>query len=272
MKNQMSNFGHVRNICKSTMNGGQMFEAQVDGIKFMVTIPQNGINQGELFTVPYPTTTATIGPMATAGGNYNDRVMDNVANAHNGTWRTDLFDCFYSNSNGCFCLCLMGFCCTHILMAQLMQRMKYNLGGVPVHVNNDGNTRRPICGYEYVCIVISIATICIYIALYVLSYYEINIGYILFLSGWFIYLIIISTCTRYSMRQKYNIKSQCCNNNGDENSCCGGMEDCCTVSWCSCCSAVQMISHTHDGRKYPYQGCNQTGIDMYAPDCVVGVV
>jgi hypothetical protein len=255
----------VQVMAPSTMNGGQMFEAQVDGIKFIVTVPQNGINKGELFTVPYPTTTGGESLSLSTGGPANNNIT-NVVNAYDiptpdDTWRTEICDCFANNSNGC-CLCLMGFFCSPIVMAQLMQRMKYNLGGGPVRPNGNG--------YEYVCIVISTITIFLFPLIFILSYITRAIGYLL-LSGWFIYLIIISTCTRYSMRKKYNIKYQClcCNVNGygnENDNCCDGIEDCCIVYWCTCCSAIQMISHTHDGRKYPYNPCNQTGIDTYAPD------
>jgi gas vesicle protein len=266
----------VQVMAPSTMNGGHMFEAEVDGIKFMVTVPENGINQGELFTVPYPTATAATtttyhsSVMNSTGPRANNNNNTNAVNAYdipttNGTWRTELFDCFPAGS---CCLCCMGFCCTPIVMAQLMQRMKFNLCGVPVRPNGTG--------YKCVCIVLSIATICICIFGYVFSVYEFMIAYYMsfsvwvvyltIISTWFVYLTIISTCTRYSMRQKYNIRSTFCNNCGDENSCCGGMEDCCAVFWCSWCSTIQMISHTHDARKYPYHLKSQTGLNEYAPD------
>jgi hypothetical protein len=54
-------------------------------------------------------------------------------------------------------------------MGQLMQRMKYNLCGVPAGPNG--------MGYKHVCIVISIATICINIFGYVLSTFETRTGY-----------------------------------------------------------------------------------------------
>jgi Cys-rich protein (TIGR01571 family) len=263
----------VQVVAPSTMNGSQMFEAHVDGIKFMVTVPENGINQGELFTVPYPTTTTTTtttiggesprslstGP--TANNNYNDNNNDttNVVNAYgipttDGRWRTDICDCCPAGNCS---LCCMGFWCTPILMGQLMQRMKYNLCGVPVQPNGTG--------YKCVCMVISITTIFLFIPVSILYVILPSLSFVL-IYGWFIYLIIIFTCTRCSMRREYNIKSLCCNNGDANDDCCGGMEDFCIVYWCSCCSAIQMIAHTHDGRQYPYNPCNQTGLDMYAPD------
>jgi hypothetical protein len=109
----------VQVMAPCTMNGGHMFEAAVDGIQFIVTVPENGINQGELSTVPVPiptspTTTATTttttstyhssvmnstGPRA----NNNNNTNTNAVNAYdipttNGTWRTELFDCFPAGS------------------------------------------------------------------------------------------------------------------------------------------------------------------------------
>ncbi|OEU23297.1 hypothetical protein FRACYDRAFT_233470 [Fragilariopsis cylindrus CCMP1102] len=258
----------VQVMAPSTMNEGQMFEAQVNGIEFMVTVPKNGINKGELFTVPYPTytyptTATTIGggespPLLSTGPTANNTT--NVVNAYDipttdGRWRTDICDCCPADNCS---LCCMGFCCTPCVMAQLIQRMKYNFAGVPVQPNGTG--------YKNVCMVISIITIIVFITASILSDILPFIGYLL-LCGWSLYLIIIFTCARYSMRKEYNINSLCCNNGDAANDDgCGGVEDFCLVYWCSCCSAIQMIAHTHDGKKYPYNPCNQTGLDIYAPD------
>ena len=251
----------VQVIAPSTMNGGTVFEAQIvtndgsnNGIKFMVTVPTSGVHKGGIITVPYPKITTNDNNNITyiTGGGVPGVSVFEVPTQH---WRTSLCDCCGVPSNPNCCLCLMAWCCTPILMAQVMRKMKYNFAGIPATGN----------GYQNVCSVITLLTILISVFLTVLSWTSAIISYLLLIS-WFMYLLIIYTCTRYSMRKKYKIDATCCNCD----CCCGTtinpIEDCCCVYWCSCCTAIQLHSHTHDGSKYPYNPFTQTGLDMYAPE------
>jgi len=265
----------------ATLQEGSTFEAQVEGNVFTVTVPEGGVEKGDLFIVPYPPTekkdgavdllaTSTTSIMKVeeeplfkalvAPANKQHFVVVNL-NVPEGKWRTELCDC--CPTTGCS-LCCMGWYCTPILMAQVMQRMKFNFCGDP------SNDYEPVCS---VFTIIRIATIFSVAMINILLMSQNDavietIGPILILvlrivQVFGIYSIIAFTRARISMRRKYKIKPSCCSTDGC-------IEDCCTVWWCSCCAAIQMARHTHDERKRnnTYDWTSRTGLYPGAPDMV----
>lgn len=270
----------------ATLQEGSTFEAQVEGNVFTVTVPEGGVEKGDLFIVPYPPTEKKDGDYVSKTATIPTAAVELVTTSimqeqeeplfkaflaptnkhhvdafnHNvpiGAWRTQL--CDICPTTGCS-LCCMGWYCTPILMAQVMQRMKFDFCGDP------SNGNEPVCT---VFTTIRIATIISVAMIYLITFLKLeSIGpfsmLVLRIAQIFgIYSMIAFTRARISMRRKYKIKSTCCSTD-----CC--IEDCCTVWWCTCCAAIQMASHTHDGRECnnTYEWTSPTGLYPGAPEIV----
>lgn len=164
-----------------------------------------------------------------------------------GAWRHDLFSCFDTCSSGVF---WMSWCCGMIALGQLLQRMKKTFIGTD---DSSGS-------YKHTCIIWTI--ICL--GAYIISLIFVNVsnGGTLFVYGIAgILFLIAATQVRFSMRQKYSIPADCCSDSGC-------LSDCCCVYWCSCCSVIQMMRHTHDEKKYVYNCTSQTGLGPNDPEIV----
>lgn len=173
-----------------------------------------------------------------------------------------------------------GFLCGQcILWGQLATRLKLNLCGEPVRDN--GSYRKAFgwivglwSGMWVVAVIFVITGLP-----YCKSEYHVEVGSVryekkceplvpglgviaaLLLVAVGIFLLVFQIKTRNFFRRHYNIPASCCQGDG----CC---DDCCCVYWCSCCSVIQMLRHTHDERQYKYQCCNNTGLPPDAPETV----
>jgi PLAC8 family len=63
---------------------------------------------------------------------------------------------------------------------------------------------------------------------------------------------------RRYVRQRYGIV-QGCSLLSD------GIEDRCTMCFCTCCAIIQVARHTHDDKEYPGYCCSTTGLEYGAP-------
>ena len=154
------------------------------------------------------------------------------------TWSHGLCDCCSTFFQPLF---WMGCCCSPLVFAQLMTRMRLNWCGEPDRVHAGAKT------FETVVI--------IFILYLSLSLVGLHFAGILF----FIYSMIAFTRARGAIRRRFKIPAKifgCCS---------GGLEDCCCVFWCGCCSSIQMARHTHNEDKYPYNACAHDGLPIYAP-------
>jgi len=248
-----------RVVSPATLAGGSTFEAEVDGKTFSVTVPEGGIGEGDDFIVPYPKDDAvdpTSIPIAVAAvaepilvnSMTNNNTNNSVATAFvvpTGRWRYELCDC----CSACCCPCLMGWCCYPILMAQVMERMKFNFFGCP---NETGNQ-------PPVCITYTIITLVFYV-FGLIFMYTTQWGYVLWII-WCFYMLLVFTISRNTIRKKYNIEPICpCGDNE--------LDDCCSVYWCACCTAIQLARHTHDNVQYEYDMFSVTGLPKNAPEIV----
>lgn len=222
-------------VAPATLKEGATFEATVDGITFTATVPEGGVGEGDTFEVAYPSKSEV-----------------NAFEVPSGKFRHTLCSCF----NSCCCLFMMGWCCSSCVVGQVMQRLNFNFFGCP-RVNADGT---PVTGKRPpVCMMIAAASIATSIIGGVLfSVYPEYGSYPYAIFGW--YMLIVTVITRYNMRKKFDIESNCCGDN-----CCG---DCLSVWFCPCCSIIQMASHTHDHDAYPYAPLNGTGLKLGAPEIV----
>ena len=83
-------------VAPQTLDAGYTFNAQVDGIDFVVTVPEGGVTEGQAFEVPYPSktgaTNATPATNATASAGSTEKIT--------GRWRNDLCSCCDVIGNG----------------------------------------------------------------------------------------------------------------------------------------------------------------------------
>jgi Cys-rich protein (TIGR01571 family) len=140
----------------------------------------------------------------------------------------------------------MSYCFRPITEAQLLTRMNLNWCGS--YTDNPAST---------LCVVVAV-TVILFI-LYLIGVTGTVKWGVIPLAILVIYRLVYTCRMRRAYRKKYNVPASCC---GD------GVEDCCVVYWCGCCSAIQLARHTHDENKYPYRCCSKTGLAEYAPAIV----
>jgi Cys-rich protein (TIGR01571 family) len=140
----------------------------------------------------------------------------------------------------------MGWCCSAIVLGQLMQRIKLNFLAQP-DAEASKNT----------CMILTVAYGVSYLIGFILA---VAMGGAVFtVYPFVIYMIIVITITRMHMRKKYRIPGGVF---GDS-----VLDDCCHAYWCTCCSILQMVRHTHDEKVHQYKFDSKTGLQDDAPDC-----
>lgn len=226
----------------ATLEAGYTFPAKVDGIDFIVTVPEGGVTEGQAFQVPYPTsgtaagtTTSSMGPL---------EVTSAPSQIPTGKWRNDIWDCFEVAHTGIF---WQGWCCTPLLLGQIMTRSKLNPFGIPSD------------SYENTFYIMA-ALWGGYVIIFVIINAVVDAGGLTL--AWLIFMTIVVANTRYIMRQRYQIPVKCCDG-------CGGRcDDICCGFWCACCVTIQMARHTHPHYDNPYVCCTPTGLLDGTPDIV----
>lgn len=155
------------------------------------------------------------------------------------TWRHGLCDCFSTFFQPLF---WMGCCCTPLVYGQVMTRMRLDWLGQPDRVHAGAKTFGIV-------------------SLLFIAYLSLSLVGICFVGlAFFIYSMVAFTRARSEVRRRFRIPAYilgCCN---------GGLEDCCCIFWCGCCSSIQMARHTHNEDKYPYEPCAPNGLPTYAPE------
>lgn len=231
-------------ISPATLAGGYTFPAQVDGIDFIVTVPTGGVVEGQAFTVPYPTA-AAVQPLSVELVT-PDVVMMTPEEEVKGRWRNELCECCEVFANG---MCLQGFFCAPILLAQVMTRF---------HLNPLGSYG-PLRYRQTFWWILTIWIVFLAIACFLWTSGNVAFLFeILFIA----FFVVVSTRVRSRMRRRYEMPLECCEG-------CDALGDCCCVFWCCPCSAIQMARHTHDTDTYPYHCCTTTGLSKDAPQLVV---
>jgi len=275
MSAPLSSTTTVQVVSPASLEEGCTFPAQVDDIEFTATVPAGGVQKDEVFSVTLDTTkTTNTYDFRDENVNKDDNI--GLAKAHlvpalyeaavvstthkrdatdfnhipTGQWRTEL----------CDCMCIMAWIFPTILFAQIMQRMKFDYCGRPAAIGSPSNSA---------CSVLTLITFCglpILILIAALSTSDPEssavpaVAYIC-MRAWLIYLAVVHTCIRMSIRRKYNIQpafTDCC------------IEDFCMVQYCAPCSAIQLANHTHNRlvHKNRYNACSQTGLFSGASEVV----
>ncbi|GKY98761.1 hypothetical protein MPSEU_000832400 [Mayamaea pseudoterrestris] len=252
----------IRVVAPATLEQGYTFDVMLHGEAFTVTVPEGGVTKGEEFEIPYPTlsTEETVTGQAWTDDDVanDDGSIDKEPIQHEqhineettsstklvaGRWRHSLCSCCDVFTQATFWL---GLCCTPVLMAQLVTRLKLDWQG-------RSNASREEVSLSFNKIMLS------FIAVLMLGYIPV-VGLFIIVA----YLILIITCVgrnvRGSMRRKYNIRSSTC--------CCEPLDDCLCMCLCGGCSTIQMARHTHNDKEYPGYCCTTTGLEQDAPEVV----
>lgn len=298
----------VKVLAPSNLSEGYVLDVTVDGKTFAVTVPPGGVKEGDYFdgiiaspsastpledpeimipassavaavpitgdaaiatsktivqnpdgtqtvteetTHPDGTTTKTVTSIAAASAAGPLKPSSQAATpgatveAPTGAWRHGLFECCDVCGNGMF---WMSLCCPFIAMGQLLQRLKLNLCGQP-----GGDYKNTCLAWT---IVYAVSQALYWIIVSATQGYGIVLYYALAIVS-----LVAMTQARHFMRKKWSLPADCCDDSG-------GLSDCCCVFWCSCCSVIQMMRHTHDEKVHHYNLASKTGLDEGAPEVV----
>jgi len=105
-------------VAPADLPGGYMFEAEIDNKRFLATVPEGGVKNGETFT-----------------SSMRDIKKKNVGIA-SGRWRDGLMDVFKHGTT--HPLVVYSFLCPPIALAQIMTRMGFDFRGRPANVPEKG--------------------------------------------------------------------------------------------------------------------------------------
>jgi Cys-rich protein (TIGR01571 family) len=161
-----------------------------------------------------------------------------------GAWRTSLCSCCNVFTQSTW---WMGFICTPILVAQIIDRMKLTWTGRP------GTKEETALSYNRILLSM----------IFVLAFFWVPVlGWILVFGFYAIVVVLIGSNVRAYMRQKYKIPARLPFRCGQY------IDDLFFMLFCGCCSTIQMARHTHDDKDYPGHGCTTTGLGPDAPEIV----
>ena len=240
----------IRVIAPATLKEGYSFDVMVNDEPFTVYVPKGGVKEGQEFMVPYAPNVCknkeddeeeqqTL-PIGESNSQEDDH---DELGAPYGRWRRSVFSCCDVLTQATF---WMGWCCTPVLIAQLLTRLRLTWQGYAASKEESA--------LSFNRIVLSM--------IFILGLAQIPVlGGFLIAAYYIVVLVIIGSNVRRSVRNKYRIPPTIkLPIVGDR------LDDGCCMLWCSCCSAIQMARHTHDDKDYPGFGCTTTGLEVSAPE------
>mmetsp|Transcript_119621 Transcript_119621/g.343626 ORF Transcript_119621/g.343626 Transcript_119621/m.343626 type:complete len:294 (+) Transcript_119621:59-940(+) len=226
----------------ATLSAGYTFPARVDGIDFVVTVPDGGAMEGQSFQVPYPSTVGA-SPSAEQPTAVTPLELVTSHQIPTGKWRNDIWDCCEVIHTGIFWQALF---CTPILLGQILTRNHLN----PLDMPHDSRV-------SYCQLFAGIWVVCLVLVL--LAIVGVAPGGLVLLV-WPLVITIVTAMTRFMVRHKYQIPIKCCTGFG------GSCDDICCGVWCACCVSIQMARHTHPPNEFPYDCCSPTGLEQGTPE------
>lgn len=193
-----------------------------------------------------------------------------------GHWRHGLFTCCEVVTQATF---WMSFFCLPVLMAQVVTRLQYNYMGKNIlsSSNKHGQPNSIKTTLNEMEINLSFNKIVLsFVAVLFICNLLPGVGIIVVAIYYFmIIMIYLGKNVRHSLRKQYNIPpsiSLPCYNNTVPSSSSNGRhhdyticDDCLCMTFCGCCSLIQIARHTHNDKEYPGYCCTTTGLEMNAP-------
>jgi Cys-rich protein (TIGR01571 family) len=220
-------------VAPADLPAGYRFEAEIEGVRFIATVPPGGVQQGETFTCVM-------------------QELDSVAiDIPVGHWKDGSCD-----------LCVLGCChpsawhaifCPLILLSQVQTRLDLDFLGRPRF------GAAPITNRSLMFIVVTFWIVADAV-LFTACNLKWSQGLELTAADWcavavvnvFLvgFVIFITQATRGSLREKYMIREERCFD----------LEDLCCAVTCLPCSVAQMARHTANYHNYEAVCCSKTGL------------
>lgn len=232
-------------IAPATLDEGYTFEVMLDGQLITVTVPEGGVKKGEEFQIPYDSNLQTIptGVSSEEGDDEDEESGSERTSLPPTThWRQSLCSCCDVVTQSTF---YMGFCCTPVLIAQLLTRLRLNYKGKREDDPEEISLSFNRIVMSFICVLL-------------LGYIPV-VGFVIVSLYLFLVIVWIGSNVRNEMRRKYKIKPS---------TNCECADDCVCMCLCGCCSAIQMARHTHNDKEYPGYCCTTTGLEPLAPSVV----
>ena len=258
---ELEGFPMVDVVAPANLPEGYTFEAEIDGCRFMATVPAGGVKKGQAFTCYM-----------------RDVMNDNGAPTHR--WRDGLFDCFRYGVlhpmalNSIFCplrkyllqredyIAITKFRSSHVFCAvglsQVMTRMGTDYVGLPPKVVLDKglySTRGMALMIFGLWLSLNIFFVCAFFIKKntatpiskadIVSCVGVNLGM-------YIYVVYATANARAVLRRRYQIKEFCC---GDD------VEDVVCAVACMPCVVSQMGRHTVSYIEHRGVCCSETGLE-----------
>lgn len=219
----------------ATLDEGFTFEADYDGVSFIVTVPKGGVVKGQQFEVPFDQSLSKASPY--------------------GKWKDHICNCCsFGPLHPSF---LSAWCFPLILLGQVMTRLELSIWGTPGSTEQVRKTFKYIL-YIWICSVV----LGLIFSPGVTEDGEDTENPIYGLYGLFMFFVflILMIRTRRAIREKYKIPDE---------SCCGVSNDICCSFWCGCCTVSQMARQTADYESSPALFFSATGIQKPPPLMIV---
>jgi len=259
----------VQVVAPADMEEGYRFGAIVDGEKVTVVVVSHDmiLTSFLLLTTLVTQPAGGVGSGETFQAMVEESLEKNQGDIHNipyGRWRDSLCNCCAYGC--CQAQCCLTFWVPLLAFGQLLQRM--NLDWLARPNTGSKNAFKVWAGIAAVMFVINMTSHSLYSQYHHVVidqdgsvHYETDdavLPSLLLLSNVAIcvsiFFIVILTCLRKRVRDKYGIPAQCC----------GECEDCCCAYWCSACTICQIARHTADYHAYPAECCSETGLRFNA--------
>ena len=213
----------IRVLAPSDLPRGYELQVETkDAATFLVTVPVDGVQAGEIFLVPMP----------------EGYKMEQLINVPTGHWKDGLFDFF--KYGACHSHLWCALCCSQIAMGQLMQRMRLSWIGNRTVADRAMSTFRTVL-IMTVCYMIFDYSLSTFISLNMENGYYAdinpaipvirNIGGFMF-TVWSVYALYK---TRQNVRREFSIPEERCI----------GCEDCMCAAFCGCCTGKFFHRHMY---------------------------
>ena len=225
-------------IAPADLPGGYHFEAEIQGRRFLATVPAGGVQKGDTFS-------CVMQDLETVG-----------VGVPVGRWRDRLCDC---GAYGiCHALFLTTFFCPLLALSQVMTRLNYDFLGRPT---NGKPATTAWCTMWSILIFLVTMNGLIYTA-YCYKWKQntplstADHAAIIILNAYaLIYAIYSTASTRASLREKYMIREHRFFD----------LEDCCCATFCMPCTICQMARHTAHYDEIDAACCKSTGLSEKEP-------
>lgn len=229
-------------VAPADLPAGYHFEAELEGKRFLATVPPGGVQQGETFTCYM-------------------RELNSVAiDIPVGYWKDGLSNlCDYGC---CHSVIWNSFFCPLVALGQVQTRVGFDFLGRPLQdprSKKEGGTPQHWTN-RAVMLTVILSWISMNFALYACYNWKWSRGLDLSMAdmaalgvvnaAMYFFAVFATQSTRSSLREKFMIREQCCHD----------LEDVCLSSFCLPCTVGQMARHTANYDDYEAVCCSKTGL------------